>query len=240
MKKRMIRLTLPCLIMAMIFSCIQTLPAIEAPSQAVINAAEKGMTEFLSNPAVIGSKKSPIASFTGPTKPDMTLGAGVRIYTVEDGLPEPRVEHIDHEPGHCAGRVVFASVAGRLQISEDLFVNVVPAAMLTVAETNGEWHAVSIGGAGIARELYQVINRWPAGEGYNYRFIRIFQARSDFIEISRNGNVSGFVPLTSSRISFKMAGPFDPAVMMRNSEIFPQLKDIMSKHAQEPMLPAKK
>ncbi len=227
MKKRMIRLTLPCLIMAMIFSCIQTLPAIEAPSQAVINAAEKGMTEFLSNPAVIGSKKSPIASFTGPTKPDMTLGAGVRIYTIAPTFDADTasLDSLAVPTGHWR----FMLLAGNQ-----------PAAMLTVAETNGEWHAVSIGGAGIARELYQVINRWPAGEGYNYRFIRIFQARSDFIEISRNGNVSGFVPLTSSRISFKMAGPFDPAVMMRNSEIFPQLKDIMSKHAQEPMLPAKK
>jgi hypothetical protein len=224
MKKRIFRFILPCLIITMICFCFQTLPAMESPSQEILKAAEKGMTAFLANPEITGSKKSPIAAVNGA---DMTLGAGFHIHTIAPTFDAENgsLDALATPTGHWR----FLILSGNQ-----------PVGMLTVVNTDGVWQAVSIGGAGIARELFQVMNRWPVSEGYTYRFIRIFQARSDFIEISRNHQLSGFVPMSSSRISFQMPGQFDPATMMRNSEIFPQLKDIMSKHAQEPMLPGRK
>jgi hypothetical protein len=43
---------------------------------------------------------------------------------VEEGLAGPRVDHLDHEGGDGAGGVVFARVAGGLQVVEDLLVDV--------------------------------------------------------------------------------------------------------------------
>lgn len=227
MHKRIFRFTLPCLIIMMMCFCFQTLPAMESPSQEILKAAETGMTAFLANPDITGSKRSPIATVNGVNGADMKLGAGFHIHTIAPTF-NTDIEALD-TLATPTGHWRFLILSGNQ-----------PVGMLTVVNIDGHWQAVSIGGAGIAEELFQVMNRWPASEGYSYRFIRIFQARSDFIEISRNNRLSGFVPLTSSRISFQLPGQFDPATMMRNSEIFPQLKDIMSKHAREQLLPERK
>jgi hypothetical protein len=50
-----------------------------------------------------------------------TAGATGRV---EQGVAGARVDAVDHERGDRAGRVVFARVAGRLQIVEDLLVDV--------------------------------------------------------------------------------------------------------------------
>ena len=59
---------------------------------------------------------------------DMLDGAGEEAARaaggIEDGLAELRVDHIDHELGDGAGGVVFARVAGALQVAQDLLVDV--------------------------------------------------------------------------------------------------------------------
>lgn len=99
-----------------------------------------------------------------------------------------------------------------------------PVSLITVAEIEGQWKAVSIGGAQLAMEVKKVMERWPANQGYNHRFIRIYQARTDFIEISSNGRAIGFVPLTASRMAFGMSGAFDPASLLHGREIMPRLQ----------------
>lgn len=99
-----------------------------------------------------------------------------------------------------------------------------PVSLITVAEIEGQWKAVSIGGAQLAVEVNKVMERWPAKQGYNHRFIRIYQARADFIEISSNGRSIGFVPLTASRLAFGMSGEFDPAALLHGPEIMPRLQ----------------
>ena len=98
-----------------------------------------------------------------------------------------------------------------------------PVSLITVAQIEGQWKAVSIGGAQLAMEVKKVMERWPASQGYNHRFIRIYQARTDFIEISSNGRAVGFVPLTASRMAFGMSGEFDPAALLHGPEIMPRL-----------------
>jgi len=99
-----------------------------------------------------------------------------------------------------------------------------PMSLITVAELNGQWKAVSIGGARLASEIDKVMERWPESQGYNHRFVRVYQARADFIEISSNGRTVGFVPLTASRLSFGMSGEFDPAALLHDPEIMPRLQ----------------
>ena len=70
-------------------------------------------------------------------------------------------------------------------------------ALLTVANVNGKWDAVAIGSSGLARDLSKVVAVWPASEGYDYKFVRVYQARSDFAIIHGNG-ATNLVPLTSA------------------------------------------
>ncbi len=99
-----------------------------------------------------------------------------------------------------------------------------PVSLITVAEIEGQWKAVSIGGARLAMEVKKVMERWPANQGYSHRFIRIYQARADFIEISNNKRSIGFVPLTASRMAFGMSGAFDPSALLHGREIMPRLQ----------------
>ncbi len=99
-----------------------------------------------------------------------------------------------------------------------------PVSLITVAEIDGQWRAVSIGGTQLAVEINKVMERWPTKQGYNHRFIRIYQAKADFIEISSNARSIGFVPLTASRLAFGMSGEFDPAALLHDSEIMPPLQ----------------
>lgn len=99
-----------------------------------------------------------------------------------------------------------------------------PVSLITVAEIEGQWKAVSIGGAQLALEVSKVMERWPAEQGYSHRFIRIYQARTDFIEISSSGRTVGFVPLTASRLAFGMSGAFDAAALLHSPEIMPRLQ----------------
>ena len=99
-----------------------------------------------------------------------------------------------------------------------------PVSLVTVAAIEGQWKAVSIGGAQLALEVNKVMERWPEKQGYSHRFIRIYQARADFIEISSNGRSIGFVPLTASRMAFGMSGQFDPAALLHGPEIMPRLQ----------------
>ena len=51
---------------------------------------------------------------------------------IEQNFTGLGVDAVDHEGGDSARRVIFACVAGRLQVGEDLLVNV--AEMLTIGE----------------------------------------------------------------------------------------------------------
>lgn len=106
-----------------------------------------------------------------------------------------------------------------------------PLALLTVAQVEGQWKAVSLGGAGLATEMSRVLKTWTPGNGYNFRFVRVYQAMTDLVEISRanDSRESGYVPLTSARASLGIQGEFAPEVMLKASEIITPLRDVVAK-----------
>lgn len=99
-----------------------------------------------------------------------------------------------------------------------------PVSLMTIDRVQGQWKAVAIGGAQLAVEVNKVMEQWPAAQGYNHRFTRIYQARTDLIEISHGKSIIGFVPLTATRQVFGMEGEFDAAALLHDSEIFPALQ----------------
>lgn len=58
-----------------------------------------------------------------------------------------------------------------------------PVGLVTVQKHEGRWQAVSFGGAGLARELDALRQVHGNGDGSNLRFIRVYQAQSDVLEV---------------------------------------------------------
>jgi len=105
-----------------------------------------------------------------------------------------------------------------------------PVSLITVAQVQGKWIAVSLGGGQLAVEVNKVMERWPVQNGYSHRFVRIYQAGADFMEISRDGRSIGFVPLTASRVAFGIAGEFDAGTILPGAGILKPLQEIVSRN----------
>ncbi len=102
------------------------------------------------------------------------------------------------------------------------------AALLTVAQVQGNWAMVSIGGAGLAKEVNRVTAAWPEKNGYKARFVRVFQAKSDFMEISRGTEPMGFVLFKSARIALQMDRyDIQPSTLVYQSEFIETLREMV-------------
>ncbi len=101
--------------------------------------------------------------------------------------------------------------------------------IVTVDRMNGVWKAVSFGKAGLAKQLEAGLKAWPAG--YQLRLIRIYQAMSDFIEVSSADKILGVVPLTSAKAALSMMGaPFNPADIQNDGDMVTKLIPIVRKN----------
>lgn len=107
-----------------------------------------------------------------------------------------------------------------------------PMGLLTVAQIEGHWQAVSMGGAGLATEMSRVLKTWSPENGYNFRFVRIYQAMTDLVEITRVSDSlkPGYVPMTSARASLGIQGEFAPEVILNDSQIITPLRDVVAKN----------
>ena len=77
-------------------------------------------------------------------------------------------------------------------------------ALIYVGWTGNAWKCTGIGSAGIAGEMSEILRTYPESDGYTHRFIRIYEAKSDFVCLSRHQNrkdVPGYLPLLSARIA---------------------------------------
>ncbi len=72
--------------------------------------------------------------------------------------------------------------------------------LVTVQRVDGRWQAVSFGGAGLARELEALRRAHGNADGSNLRFIRVYQARSDLLEVvSSSDGRARYATLQSAR-----------------------------------------
>ena len=75
-----------------------------------------------------------------------------------------------------------------------------PVGLITVQKTEGRWQAVSFGGAGLARELDALRQVHGNADGSNLRFIRVYQAQSDLLEVvSGKDGKARYATLQSAR-----------------------------------------
>lgn len=75
-----------------------------------------------------------------------------------------------------------------------------PVGLATVEQVNGRFETVSYGGAVLAKDVEALTSHHGNAARSNLRFVRIYQARSDFLEVSGNGRTR-YAPLHSARES---------------------------------------
>ncbi len=203
------------LCIVMVFSVV-SLQAVETPPAEITQAAEAGLKVFLPK-AGESLTDCPFKVTTLEEANQATVDFGFRLYTVN-----PKV--LANPGGKRLSSMVEPTSTWRFVVVS----NGNPIGLLTVSQVNGQWQAVAAGAAELADEVYQVRKAWPKKDGFNFRFVRIFQAVSDFMEISTSKASLGFVPMKAARVSLQ-EGSMDlrPDALMYESELLEPLSNMV-------------
>lgn len=134
------------------------------------------------------------------------LGDGFPIYTVEGDKLLKRGGDGTHSMRH----LVTPTKEWYFMINADNRA----VAMLFVGEINGEWQVTGIGHSGIANEMDEMLAIWNKEKGYAFRFVRIYEARSDFLEVYESesdllnkADPTGYAPFLSARVALSLSDP---------------------------------
>ena len=193
----------------------------EMPSQEIIGAAQEGIRTFLKVPRRQNLHK--LGFLSQKAIDEAVLGEGFRIFT----LPPDRLLSTD-PPQDIDSLVLPTNMWQFLIVTEGKAT-----ALLTVDLVKNRWTAVSIGGSGLAAQLEILLETWPASAGYRYRLIKVYQAKSDLIEILQGGKIIGLVPFTSARIATGLEKrDFNPLDLHDPAEMIEKLRPIVRMNIQ--------
>jgi hypothetical protein len=201
------------LFLLLVFTGSAGIMALEGPPAEIIDAAQKGIDDFVKAEKANTNVSVTTSSIMMVEKGKLDLG--FEVFTISPAA---------FMMGTDMNKLITSTGLWRFVVVN----NNQPVSLITVAPVEGKWRAVTLGASKLAVEVFKVLRKWPVEEGYNYRFVRVFQARTDLMQISRNGNPIGFVPLTSARMAFKIHGDFDPAILLASKEICEPLKKIVN------------
>lgn len=200
--KKHLNITLTLFVFMFIVSL--SMPALNArvaPPPEVVKAAAEGLDVF------VDMKEGK----------EVRLGLGFQVHTVD---PRTLVE----EPGLTLEGMLLPMDMWRFLV----FENGVPTALLTVAREGGAWKAVSFGGAGLAAEIQTLQEAWPAESGFKFRFIRIYQARADFMQIDKGTDTLGYAPLAAAKVALSLQSlDLDATTLLHDSEILAPLRNLV-------------
>lgn len=121
-----------------------------------------------------------------------TIGHGFPVYTIDP-------------PQMLAGRGSMQSMAR--QTGTWRFVIMLGGraiGLATVEKTNGRFETVAYGGAVLAKDLDALAGHYGNADKSNLRFVRIFQARSDLLEVTAADGRARFAPMHSARESLML------------------------------------
>ena len=157
-------------------------------SMEAMEAGKKGLESFLKSIPIEDLKHF---NFSDQDELDhAVLGNPFRVYTVEPEAilnysSETPIEDIIH-PTY----MLFFPVNSKGEART----------LLTVDLVGGEWRAIGIGSSKLARQWATILENWPSSEGYEHTFVRIFQAKADFVFLYHLGEPK-MIPLKSGLIS---------------------------------------
>lgn len=104
-------------------------------------------------------------------------------------------------------------------------VNNVPVALLELEKSYGKWVVNGVGGAKLAQDVQANAQNHSGKEAF--RFVRIYQATADFMEVRDSNSKARYVPLIAARETLKMApAPATNAVNLSDgNDLLPTLQN---------------
>jgi hypothetical protein len=147
-----------------------------------------------------------------------TIGFGFQVY---DADPTSLLAGASlDKSAHATGVWRFAvNVAGK------------PIGLMTMTETAAGWEAVSMGGAGLVKEVDAVVYSQANKSGVQLRYVRVPQATADFIEVSGSASAARFVPLQAARESLRLAaGGKAGDGLVADADVLAQLRDAVARN----------
>jgi hypothetical protein len=188
------------------------------PSE-ILDSAKQGIRIFIKDPRVTDLQRF---GFSSQKEIDgTTLGMGFQVFKVP---PESILKE---------------------GISQDFYSMVVPTnlwefiilsggeakVLITVDLMNGKWTPVSMRAAGLSKEMNKAIETWPASTGYRYKFIRVYQAKSDFLGLSLGEKIIGIIPFTSARMAMGLKErEFDPLDLYNSEDVINKIRPEVRKN----------
>ncbi len=193
----------------------------EMPPSDAISAAQQGIKTFVKDSRVQNLDK---LGFLNKAQIDgATLGKGFQVFYISPN------QLLDQELSQD-----IASLVRPTNMWQFLIVTGEKAAsLLTVDFVENRWISVSLGASGLSAELGSILEAWPRSAGYQYRLIKAYQAKSDFIEVFLDGKTLGMVPLTSGRIAMDLEQQgFNPLDLYESDDILTKLRPIVRTNVQ--------
>ncbi|MCE3263673.1 MAG: hypothetical protein K0R43_2752 [Pseudoduganella sp.] len=171
----------------------------KADNGAAMQAAKRGLTQFAEHQQAIRPGSSPQdfpldITDVGDLK-QASISHGFEIYTVD---PKELLARGDLS--------ALAKPTGEWRFVVSLRGK--PIGLATVQKVNGRYETVAYGGAVLAKDVDAAMGAHGNNARSNMRFIRIYQARADFLEVDR----AKFAPLHSARESLLMKKAGDQLV----------------------------
>lgn len=173
------------------------------------------------------------------------LGREIRPGTLPSGFPFDVADFSDLERAQLGKGFEVYSVppqrllAGRGRLEElaegtgiwnfPVLVDGRPVALLEVAQVEGRWEVLGAGAAQLAQDLQGLASAYA--QGGSFRFIRIYQATADLMEVRDGAGQARFVPLVAARQSLGLARPEGKESALAASEdLLPALQDAVRTH----------
>ncbi|WP_051293827.1 hypothetical protein [Pseudoduganella violaceinigra] len=160
----------------------------KADNDAAMQAAKRGLAQFAEHQQAIRPGSAPVdfpldITDVGDLK-QATINQGFEVYTIEpkDLLARGDLASLAKPTGEWR---FIISVRGKA------------IGLATVQKVNGRYETVAYGAAVLAKDVDAAMNVHGNSARSNLRFIRIYQARSDLLEVDH----ARFAPLHSARES---------------------------------------
>lgn len=200
---------------ALLTICWAQRPALcaeEAPA-AVRKAANEGLSFFI--PIILHDDIRQYGFLDSKELDQATLGEPFQIYTITPG------KILEYDSSMSIEQMISTTSVWLFPIVAKDEVR----ALLTVGRIDAKWEAYEVGGSRLAKLLAAVMDKYPSSEGYDFKFIRVFQASADFALVSRPGEVE-LIPLEPARISSDLV----QGSAHRPSDIIPKLQEAVHRN----------
>lgn len=186
---------------------------VQAQEAAAATAAAQDLARFVKHHQSAHPdglpKGFPLAVGTTADLASARLGRGFAVYTVDpaDVAANDDLSTVAHPTGTWRFVVRVGSH---------------PVGLVTVVQANGQWQVVSYGGAELADDVEKAMRAHGNADRSNVRFIRIFQARADFLEVqSDTDGQARLAPLVSARQSLRIPAA---AQALEQAAVLPSLR----------------